>query len=614
MAEHTSFSSLVIVTIIAFITPIILNRLRLHIIPVVVAEIIAGIIIGKTGLNLVGPDKILDTLSSLGFIYLLFLSGLEIDFSLFASKKKHKKKTESNSPNAIFVALMMFLLILIISYAISYLFLAVGLIKNASLMTLVISTISLGIVVPTLKDTNIIKTDIGQMILLITVVGDLMTMVLLAVFVSIFSKNGGNTWLLLILFGTGFILYFFGKLFKHLSFLETLTKGTVQIDTRAVFTLIIVLVGLAETIGAENILGAFLAGVLVSLLSPNPNMVQKLDSFGYGFLIPIFFVMVGVNLDLVTMFTRANVLLMIPLLLLAFFVAKMIPALMLKKWFDWKTVFSVGSLISAKLTLVIAAAKIGERMGFIGSDMSSAIILVGVLSSIMGPILFKKLFPHQESITKMQVIFIGANQLTLPISLELDEEIYETKLYHTVKEVIEDTPKINRKFSVHEIPNYELKTLYKEGVFDADMVVVTTGSDDMNARIAKYAERCGTKRIIARVEETELANDLRERGIDIFSMFFSSKAILKAMIQSPSIMNLFTKEENGLFEVRMNNSEFSGMSLRHFPFLGDTIIVRIFRGNESIVPHGDTELQMGDRLIMTGSKECVLELRDLVNH
>ena len=81
-----------------------------------------------------------------------------------------------------------------------------------------------------------------------------------------------------------------------------MSTGTVQIGTRAVFTLIIVLVAISETVGAENILGAFLAGVLVSLLSPNPNLIHKLDSFGYGFLIPIFFVMIGVDLDVGSLF------------------------------------------------------------------------------------------------------------------------------------------------------------------------------------------------------------------------------------------------------------------------------------------------------------------------
>ncbi|WRN54941.1 cation:proton antiporter [Staphylococcus aureus] len=73
-----------------------------------------------------------------------------------------------------------------------------------------------------------------------------------------------------------------------MSFLQKLMDGTTQIGIRAVFALIILLVALAEGVGAENILGAFLAGVVVSLLNPDEEMVEKLDSFGYGFFISYF--------------------------------------------------------------------------------------------------------------------------------------------------------------------------------------------------------------------------------------------------------------------------------------------------------------------------------------
>ena len=59
----------------------------------------------------------------------------------------------------------------------------------------------------------------------------------------------------------------------------------------------------------------------------------------------------------------------------------------------------------------------------------------------------------------------------------------------------------------------------------------------------------------------------------------------------------------------MLNEQFDGMTLRRFPFTGDVIIVRIFRGKDSLVPHGDTELMLNDRLIVTGSKEYVDELK-----
>ncbi|MGB8001389.1 MAG: cation:proton antiporter, partial [Anaerobacillus sp.] len=418
MEHGASVSSLVIVVVIAFLIPFILHRFRLNFLPVVVAEIIAGIFIGQSGFNLVQGDTWLDTLSTLGFIFLMFLSGLEIDFTVFASKKKKIKLPSGKfEPNRVLVSLIIFILVFIVSYALSLMFVVLGYTDNAFFMTLIISTISLGVVVPTLKDANIMKSSIGQTILLIAVIADLATMILLALFVSLNSGGEGDMWLLLILFGAGILLYFLGAYFRHLSFIETMSKGTIQIGTRAVFTLIIVLVGISETVGAENILGAFLAGALVSLLSPNTELVQKLDSFGYGFLIPIFFVMVGVELDIWSLFQDPKVLILIPLLLIALFVSKLVPVIVLKKWYDTKTVLGSGMLLTSTLSLVIAAAEIGERINIIDDQLSSALILVAIISCILAPILFKKIMPKPEERSQAKKLaIIGANQITLPIS------------------------------------------------------------------------------------------------------------------------------------------------------------------------------------------------------
>src|SRR5690554_2965945 len=341
MEHGGSLTSLVIVILAALLTPILLHRLKLTVIPVVVAEILVGLIIGKSGFNIVHEGDWLRILSSLGFIFLMFLSGLEIDFTAFTKQKGSKK----NEAHPLGTSLIIFTGIFIISYILSYIFVLTGFIENALLMTIIISTISLGVVVPTLKEEELMKTSIGQIILLVAVIADLVTMILLAVFVS-FYEEGGNTWLLLVLFGAGVILYFVGKRFKSGKLVNALSEGTVQIGTRAVFALIIFLVALSESVGAENILGAFLAGVLVSLLMPSQELVHRLDSFGYGFFIPIFFVMVGVDLNIWKLFSDPKLLLLIPLLIVALFISKIIPALILKKWFDWKTVLSSGILLT----------------------------------------------------------------------------------------------------------------------------------------------------------------------------------------------------------------------------------------------------------------------------
>ncbi|MCI3194797.1 sodium:proton antiporter [Bacillus sp. HU-1818] len=608
--EHTSVASLVVVLVVAFLTPILLHRFKLSI-PVVVAEIIMGLIIGKSGFNLVVEgDTWLETLSVLGFIFLMFLSGLEIDFSTFEKgKKKQFLPNGKEAPNTFKTASVIFLGIFVLSLALSYAFVLAGFIDNAFLMTLIISTISLGVVVPTLKEERIMNSNIGQIILLVAVIADLVTMILLAVFASLYGNDNGNMWLLMILFAAGVVLYFFGRLFKHRSFVESMSKGTIQIGTRAIFTLIIVLVALSESLGAENILGAFLAGVLVSLLSPNKELVQQLDSFGYGFLIPIFFVMVGVKLDIWSLFQDPLILIMIPLLLIALLLSKILPVLYLKKWYDNRTVWASGFLLTSTLSLVIAAATIGERLHIISANMSGALTLVAVIASIITPVGFKKLFKREEEPEEKKTItFIGANQMTLPVTLELPEEEYKVRVVHVYQENAEEKLS-DSVFSVETISDYERQTLESQGIFETDVLVVATGNEDVNADIALYAKEKGTERVIASVGSVEHEAKLKEEGINTFSILLSTKTLLRALIEAPGVMKLLTNQESSLYQINMENSKYDGVILREFPLTGDVIFVRIFRGVDSIVPHGDTRLQSGDRLIVTGSRKYVTEMK-----
>lgn len=605
-----SVTSLVIVIIIAFLTPILLHRFKLNFIPVVVAEILMGLIIGKSGFDIVREDMWLETLSTLGFIFLMFLSGLEIDFSAFSRNKKKEKLPNGNpAPNSFFVATVAFVGIFIVSYGLSYLFVLAGFIDNVLLMTLIISTISLGVVVPTLKESHLMKTSIGQIILLIAVIADLVTMILLAVLVSLYDGGEGNTWLLLVLFIAGLGLYFVGRRFKGKNFIESMSKGTIQIGTRAVFTLIIVLVAISETVGAENILGAFMAGVLVSLLAPDQELVHKLDSFGYGFLIPIFFVMVGVELNIWELFGDPKLILLIPLLLGALLLSKLVPVAVLRIWFDSKTVLASGFLLTSTLSLVIAAATIGERMGVISAAMSGTFILVAVITCVITPIIFKKLLPKENFVEKqLKIAFIGANQLTLRISRELNSPLYETTLYHT-KQMKDNTQIADSLFEIHEIEDFSIEALEKADVFTADVVVVTTGNDKLNAALAVGVKEKGIERVIVRIESPDLEEGLKEEGVEVYSVFNSSKALLRALIESPKVISILTNQDTALYEIRLLNEQFDGITLRRFPFTGDVIFVRIFRGKDSLVPHGDTELQMYDRLIVTGTKEYVDELK-----
>ncbi len=119
----------------------------------------------------------------------------------------------------------------------------------------------------------------------------------------------------------------------------------------------------------------------------------------------------------------------------------------------------------------------------------------------------------------------------------------------------------------------------------------------------------GVERVIARAESPDLGEALREEDVEVFSGFLSNKVLLRALIESPNLIHMLTNEETSLYEIEMLNHLYDGMTIRRFPFTGDVIFVRIVRGADSIVPHGDTELHLNDKLIVTGTKEYVDELK-----
>ncbi|HFN8319945.1 TPA: cation:proton antiporter [Staphylococcus aureus] len=605
------FLSLVIVVLAAFLTPIIVNRLNINFLPVVVAEILMGIVIGNSFLNIVERDSILNILSTLGFIFLMFLSGLEIDFKAFKKDKRARQgqnNDESSIPGHLNLALTVFAFIMIISILLAYVFKWLGLVDDVLLMVIIISTISLGVVVPTLKEMNIMRTTIGQFILLVAVLADLVTMILLTVYAAINGQGGSTIWLIGILVVFTAISYILGVQFKRMSFLQKLMDGTTQIGIRAVFALIILLVALAEGVGAENILGAFLAGVVVSLLNPDEEMVEKLDSFGYGFFIPIFFIMVGVDLNIPSLIKEPKLLIIIPILIVAFIVSKLIPVMFIRRWFDMKTTIASAFLLTSTLSLVIAAAKISERLNAISAETSGILILSAVITCVFVPIIFKKLFPVPDEFNrKIEVSLIGKNQLTIPIAQNLTSQLYDVTLYY--RKDLSDRRQLSDDITMIEIADYEQDVLERLGLFDRDIVVCATNDDDINRKVAKLAKAHQVERVICRLESTTDDTELVDSGIEIFSSYLSNKILLKGLIETPNMLNLLSNVETSLYEIQMLNYKYENIQLRNFPFGGDIIFVRIIRNNESIVPHGDTQLRYGDRLIVTGAKEYVDELK-----
>ena len=145
--------SLLIVMLAALIIPIIMARFKVSSIPTAIAEIITGIILGKSFFNIVNPNWTLNFLSSLGVIMLMFLSGMEINFDLF--RKTPGKKRDSKSP--VIMASQAFGLIVVSSFVIALIISRLHLFSDILLATIIFSTVALGVVIATLKEKDILQ-------------------------------------------------------------------------------------------------------------------------------------------------------------------------------------------------------------------------------------------------------------------------------------------------------------------------------------------------------------------------------------------------------------------------------------------------------------------------
>jgi len=602
MHDENSFISVTLVVLVAFLVPVLLYRLKIRAVPVVAAEIVFGLLLGKSGLGWIQEDQWLQTLSTLGLIYLMFLSGLEIDFSYFGQKRKNRKL-----PPPLAVSLSIFVMILGLSYLLARALVVIGLVDDAILITIIIATISLGVVMPVLKEKKLMNTPLGQIIMMITVVSDFVTMILLSIYISYLSHSFIQmVYLLLFFFGVA-IVYLLIRKYSARSVVNLLSHGTIQLGMRGTFALLLFFVAFSAALGVESILGAFLAGCIVSLLRPKKEFVQRLDSFGYGFLIPIFFVMVGAKLEIWSLFTDWHTFAFIPVLLVFLLISKLVPASILRIWFSTKETLGSGILMASTLSLLIAASTIALKLGLITESVYGSLILIALISCIVFPVLFSKIFPLPED-KPVTIGIVGANHMTLPVSSELAEHGNIVTLYSAGMHDSAHRANANPAYRTENVKELSVEELDGRKLFASDILVLGTADDEVNAVLAAEARRRGKEQTVVRIEDPAKYEELYHEGYTVFSTLHASRTLLRALIEQPGMVKLFTQDGESR-EFVIENPAFDRILLRELPDLGDVLILRIFREGSHLVPHGNTELQLGDRLLLSGSEENIERLR-----
>ena len=600
--------SLFLVVLFALIVPIMMARLKVTAIPTAVAEIIIGIILGASGFNFVQPTHDLNFLSSLGVILLLFLSGMEIDFELL---KPGKKKLDQQV-DPLKTAISAFVGATVLSVCLALVLKMLGLFGDVMLATIIFMTVALGVVIATLKEKDILGRPVGQTILLTAVFGEVIPLILLTVYAAI---NGGNTrqlWLIILLFGAAILLLWRFK--QPYLWFAKVTKSTTQLDVRLAFFLIFALVTVAEKVGVENILGAFLAGIVMKLLEPSRETADKLTSIGYGFFIPIFFIMTGVKLNLRSLFAHPNSLILLPVLVVFLLLAKLPVALIFMKKFGSRNGLAGGFLTATTITIVLPALEVARKLNVISRLQSDVFILAAVIVCILCPILFSALFKLQpEDRIKEEVVIMGTNALTVPIMHDLHDNWYSVKMYTTSSEHY-DIYK-SRVPNLTLLPHLEEADLEQAGAFSGNIFVAALRSDETNLRLGEQAKAKGKfKRIIICQKRADIAkvNELRQNGMEVYDLSNVTSSLLRALIESPGVYSVLTDTKNAVYSVVVRNMKYSGRELMDWDLAKDITVSRIRRGQKWLVPHGHTVIEAGDELIFSAKYEAADRVRRII--
>jgi Kef-type K+ transport system membrane component KefB len=378
-----AFDNLLIVVAVAFAAPLVLGFFPAVKLPSVVLEILAGIVIGPSVLGIVEVDDSVSVISVIGLAFLLFLAGLEIDFDRLRG-------------SVLRVTMVAFVVSFAIALVVAGVLKATGLIETPLLIAIILCATSLGVLIPVLKDAGQISSTFGQLIVAAGTIADFGAVILLSIF---FSGEGGiGSTLLLIgsLVALAVVVFIAVKTAERSSLLQQdlvrLQDTTAQIRVRGAVVLLVGFAAIADSLGLESILGAFMAGAILSLLDKDEQMThpefrRKLEAIGFGVFIPVFFVASGVKYDLDALLSSASNVAMVPIFLAALVAARGIPALLYRRLLDARHTAIAGLMQATSLPFIVAAVAIGQDLDLIDPAEGAALIGAGLLSVLLFPVI-----------------------------------------------------------------------------------------------------------------------------------------------------------------------------------------------------------------------------------
>ncbi|AYF92029.1 cation:proton antiporter [Apilactobacillus bombintestini] len=367
---------LVLILLVAWLMGEAFERLQM---PAVVGQLVGGFLLGPAVLNWVKPSSMIATFAELGVIVLMFLAGLESDLNLL---KKYFKPS-------IVVAVLGIALPVISIYALGR-FHALSTLESLFIGVIFAAT-SVSISVAVLKEMHALNTDAGVTILGAAVADDILSVLLLSAVVTIFgvSDDGPQLSLPMIVgLQVLFFLLIWGLYYVVKKFPIHIWKNWQSYVSLFALLFCLLMSGIAEDVQLSAITGAFFAGIIVSQTEYRKQVTVQVENFGMLLFVPIFFVNVGLNMQLSGIMN--NVWLFIDLSLLAI-ITKFLGAYEGSRMFgfDHVSAAEVGAGMISRGEVGLIIAEMGLKSHLISENYYSTIIAAIVITTIVAPLILR---------------------------------------------------------------------------------------------------------------------------------------------------------------------------------------------------------------------------------
>ncbi|MEB3370655.1 cation:proton antiporter [Saccharopolyspora mangrovi] len=378
---HETLSSIAVVVIAATVAPMFSDRLgRWIAIPSVVLEILFGVLIGSQVLGWAREDEIVGFLADFGLAMLMFLAGYELKLSEVRGKPMR-------------LAALGWLVSLVLGLGFGAL--VHGFTQATLILGLALTTTALGTTLPMVRDAGLLDTPLGTRVLAVGALGEFGPIVAVALLLN--DQNPVRTLLFLGAFGVVAARALWVASNRRpagLSRLIRTTLGTsVQFAVRLCVLVVVLMVWLADGLGLDMLLGAFVAGLVVRLFldagDPDEGEVveSKIEAFGFGFLVPFFFVVSGMRFDLRALLDQPSAFALVPLFLVLFLVVRGLPVLVLhRRDLPARPRRSLALLGSAALPMVVVITTIGTETHQLPTSTASALVGAAMLSVLIFPL------------------------------------------------------------------------------------------------------------------------------------------------------------------------------------------------------------------------------------